>query len=72
MLCASLDGRGVSGRMDTCLCMAESLQCEIITTLSVGYTPTENKKFKKLKAKKKKRKKERKKESKIMGGPEGF
>ena len=71
MLCARLDGRGAWGRMDTCMCIAESLQCEIITTLSVGYTPTENKKFKKLKAKKKK-KKERKKERKIMGGPEEF
>ena len=26
MLCASLDGRGV-WRMDTCICMAESLRC---------------------------------------------
>ena len=60
MLCASLDGKGVWGRMDTCVCMAESLQCEIITTLSVGYTPRENKKFKKEK------------ERKIMKGPEGF
>ena len=25
MLCCSLDGRGVWGRMDTCICMAESL-----------------------------------------------
>ena len=42
VLCASLDGKGVWGRIDTCVCMAESLRCEIITTLSVGYTPTEN------------------------------
>ena len=27
MLCASLDGRGVWGRMDTCIRMAESLHC---------------------------------------------
>ena len=27
MLCGSLDGRGVSGRMETCICMAESLHC---------------------------------------------
>ena len=40
MLCGSLDGRGVWGRMDTCVCMAESL-CyppEAITTLLIGYT----------------------------------
>ena len=41
MLCGNLDGRGVWGRMDTCICMAESL-CrppETITTLSIGYVP---------------------------------
>jgi len=27
MLCGSLDARGVWGRMDTCLCMAESFCC---------------------------------------------
>ena len=27
VLCGSLDGRGVWGRMDTCICMAESLCC---------------------------------------------
>ena len=29
------------GRMDTCICMAESLCCppETITTLLIGYTP---------------------------------
>ena len=40
MLCASLDGRGVWGRMDTCICvcMAESLLCspETTTTLLIG------------------------------------
>ena len=45
---ASLDGRGVLGRMDACVCMAESLCCspEIITTLLIGYTPIQNKKLK--------------------------
>ena len=41
-LCGSLDGRGVWGRMDICICMAESL-ChapETNTTLLIGYTPT--------------------------------
>ena len=36
MLCSSLDGMGVWGRMDTCICVAESL-CyapETIATLS--------------------------------------
>ena len=35
MLCGSLDGRGVWGRMDTCLCMAGSLCCS-------GVGPTWN------------------------------
>ena len=42
VLWGSLDwGGGVWGRMDTCVCMAESLRCspETITTLLVGYTP---------------------------------
>ena len=48
-LCSSLDGRGVWGRMDTCMCMAESLCCspETITTLLISCTPNQNKKFKK-------------------------
>ena len=38
MLCGSLDGRGIWGRMDTRICMAESLRCspEIIMTLLVN------------------------------------
>ena len=49
MLCGSLDGRGVWGTMDTCICMAESLCClpEIITLL-ISYTPIQNKKLKKI------------------------
>ena len=41
VLCGSLDGRGVWGRMNTCICMAESLCCprETITTLLISYTP---------------------------------
>ena len=48
MLCVSLDGTPVWGRMDTCICLAESLHCspETTTTLLVGYTPIQNKKFK--------------------------
>ena len=47
MLWGSLDGRGVWGRMDTCVCMAESLFCppETIPALLIGYTPIQNKKF---------------------------
>ena len=43
----SPDGRRVWGRMDTCICMAESRRYspETITTLSVGYTPIQDKKF---------------------------
>jgi len=53
MLCGSLDGRAVWGRMDTCICMAESPCCSpgTITTLLISYTPIQNKKF--LKKKKK-------------------
>ena len=42
-------GRGVWGRMDTCICMTESLHCssENITALLISYTPTQNKKLKK-------------------------
>ena len=44
MLCGSLDGRGVWGRMDTRICMAESLCCppETITTLLICYIPIQN------------------------------
>ena len=40
VLCGSLDGRGIWERMDTCICMAESLRCspETLTTLLIGYT----------------------------------
>ena len=39
ILCGSLDGRRVWGRMDTCTCMAELLCCalETITTLLISY-----------------------------------
>ena len=49
-LCGSLDGRGLLGRMNTYICMAESLRYspETITMLLLGYTPMQNKKkFKK-------------------------
>ena len=37
MLCGSLDGRGVWGRMDLCICAAASIRCppETITTLLI-------------------------------------
>ena len=49
MLYGSLDVRGVLGRMDTCICMTESLCCspETTSTLLIGYTPKQNKKFNK-------------------------
>ena len=46
MLCGSLDGRGVWGRMYTCVCVTESL-ChppESITSLLIVYTPIQNEK----------------------------
>ena len=62
MLCASLDGSGVWGRMGICICMAESLcySPETTKTLLIGYTPIQNKKFKvweKIKVVTKKKKK---------------
>ena len=41
MLCGSLDGRGVWGRINACIYMAESLGCppETITTLLTDCTP---------------------------------
>ena len=44
----NLDGRGVWGRMDTSICMAESIcySPETITTLLIGYIPIQNKKLK--------------------------
>ena len=45
MLRGSLDGRGVCGRMDTRICMAELLCClpETITILLISYMPIQNK-----------------------------
>ena len=44
MFCDSLDGSGVWGRMDTCVCMAESLHgsTETITTVLTSYAPIQN------------------------------
>ena len=44
-------GEYVWGRMDTCICMAESLGCspETITILLVRHTPMQNRMFKKKK-----------------------
>ena len=46
--CGCLDGRGVWEREITLVWLAESFWCwpETITTLSIGYTPTQNKNFK--------------------------
>ena len=45
--CGSLAGRGVWGKMDACIPMAESLHCppETITTLLITYIPIQNKEF---------------------------
>ena len=45
MLPGSLDGRGVWGTLDTCICMAESLLSETTSTLLTAYIPIQNKKF---------------------------
>ena len=50
MLYGSQDGRGVWGRMDTCMCIAVSFcySPETITTLLIGYPPIQNKTFLKI------------------------
>ena len=49
VLCGSLDGRGVWGRMDPCIWIGESLHYspETTTALLIGSTPIQTKKFKK-------------------------
>ena len=44
ILCGRLDGNGVQGRMDTCLCAAEPLRCspKTITTSLIDYTQVQN------------------------------
>ena len=51
MLCASLDGRGVWERRDTCICMAESFCCspETTRTVLIVYNLIQNKNFKQTK-----------------------
>ena len=48
VLCGILDGRRALGRMDTCICMVESL-CgppETVTIFLIDYTPMQNKQLK--------------------------
>ena len=47
MICSSLDGKGVWGRMETGIHIDESSHylLETITTLLTGYTPIQSKKF---------------------------
>ena len=48
MSCCSQDGRGVWGRMGTCVCVAESIHCppETITTLFINSTSKQNESLK--------------------------
>ena len=48
MLPGSLDGRGVWGKMDTCICKAEFLHCshETITAVLIDYIPIKSLKIK--------------------------
>ena len=48
VLGGSLDGRGVLGRMDTFICMAESHHCspETVTSMLISYIPIQNKTLK--------------------------
>ena len=49
MLGGSLDGRRICGRLNTCICVAESLCSSPETkTLLISYTPIQYKKLKKL------------------------
>ena len=58
MLCGSSDGRGVWGRKDAYICMAEFLCCspETTTALLIDSTPIQNNKFNNEKKKRTKRK----------------
>ena len=51
VLRGSPGGEGGLGEMDPCVCVSEPPSCshEVITTLLVGCTPTQNKKLKKKK-----------------------
>ena len=52
VLSGSLDRRGLWGRMDTCICMTESVWCSSETiqhSWLIGYTPIQNKMLKKFK-----------------------
>ena len=49
MLCGSLDGRGVWGRIDICMAEFFCYPPEIITTLLISYILIQNKKFNKNK-----------------------
>ena len=50
MLGGSLDGRRICGRLNTCICVAESLCSSPETkTLLISYTPIQYKKLKKKK-----------------------
>ena len=44
MLCGGMDGTGIGGRMETCVCMAESLCCSLETTTTLLITCTKKKK----------------------------
>ena len=47
MLSSNMDRRGIWGRMDTCINMAEPLRCSSETiTLLIVYTPIQNKRLK--------------------------
>ena len=52
VLCGKLDGRGVWGRINACVCMAKSLCCspETIMTLLISYTQNKIKSLKKVQA----------------------
>ena len=51
VLCGNLDEKGVWGRMDACIYMAEFLfySSEFITTLLIVYTPMQKEKLKEKK-----------------------
>ena len=51
MLCGNLDGRGVWGRMNTCICMTESLCCSPEASSTMPQYKVKSKKKKKKKKK---------------------
>ena len=71
VLGGSLDGRRICRRVNTCICVAESLCSSPETkTLLIGYTPIQYKKLKKKKSDPKKKSQRKQRKKSLMLGKE--